>query len=389
MGEVFKRRWEYPKHSGKFRQARYFSIRYRDAAGRVHSHLTDPPTADRKVAGKMLSIIESAIARGTFEPRPGSVATLREVLDHYEKLRREKAGDARFEENDRYYLERIRRAFDLARPAREITVEDAERYVAREFASRSTSTKRYQLAILHAALLAAFRAGILDSDPLARLKLPRPKNIRTAVWTEEELDRVMRHLPPWCQQVVAIARLTLLRQSDVLGLRWEDVRGGYLHPRVKKSKRQGRPRKISPELRAALPPRGTSPWLFPSDRVDGPRTRHEVKSRWQRAVQRAGFAPILVPASKGKPAKYGPPTRNFHDLRRTGATAALNAGLSEAIVADMLDHSDTRTVHRYAHVQQASADAAFALIAKPISVSNSAAKPKGRAQVSEFKRTRT
>jgi integrase len=332
----------------------------------------------------MLSIIESSIARGTFEPKPRSAATLGEVLDRYEKIRREKAGDARFNENDRYYLDRIRIAFDLSRPAAEITVEDAERYVAREFAGRSTSTQRYQLAILHAAILAAFRAGILDSDPLARLKLPRPKNLRTTIWTEEELDRVMMRLAPWCQQVVAIARLTLLRQSDVLALRWEDVRGGYLHPRVKKSKRQGRPRKVSPELRAALPPRGTSPWLFPSERGEGPRTRHEFKSRWQRAVQLAGFAPIRVAASKGKPAKYGPPTRNFHDLRRTGATAALNAGLSEAIVADMLDHSDTRTVHRYAHVQQEAADAAFELIAKRLPVSNGKLKRQKRAQVAVF-----
>jgi len=384
MGEVFKRRWEYPKDSGKFREARHYSLRYRDAVGRLHSHLTKPPTTDRKIAGDMLKVIESEIARGTYRAKAAPSTTLGQVLGHYEQARREKVGDQRFGASDGYYLQRIRESFDLEAPAAELTPAAAELYVEKEFRGRSTSTKRYQLALLHAAVLAAFRAGMLDADPLARLKLPRPKNVRSTVWTDDELDRVTRHLDPWCQSVVAIARLTLLRQTDVLELRWEDVRGGYLHPRVKKSRRQGRPRQISAAIKAALPERGTSPWLFPSGKGPGPRTRDEFKVRWRRAVERAGFAPLLVEASKGVRAKYGKPTRNFHDIRRTGATAALNAGLSEAIVADMLDHSDTRTVHRYAHVQQDAADQAFALIAKRLSVSKGLAKKKTRSQVFVF-----
>ncbi|MEQ1781344.1 MAG: tyrosine-type recombinase/integrase [Hyphomonadaceae bacterium] len=63
------------------------------------------------------------------------------------------------------------------------------------------------------------------------------------------------------------------------------------------------------------------------------RPREGIKRAWDRIRERAGLEDFRL-----------------HDLRHSFASIAVNAGLSLEAIGKALDHKDTRTTQRYAHL---------------------------------------
>jgi integrase len=85
------------------------------------------------------------------------------------------------------------------------------------------------------------------------------------------------------------------------------------------------------EILESLPSRGQSEWVFPSDRTEGPCV--EPGKAWQRIRERAGV-----------------PDARIHDLRHTLASWLVAQGYTLPLIGRALNHSQTSTTERYAHL---------------------------------------
>jgi integrase len=77
----------------------------------------------------------------------------------------------------------------------------------------------------------------------------------------------------------------------------------------------------------------TSEWVFPNPDTGAPYGRHTIGKAWRLKARKAGLADF-----------------HFHDLRHHGATVALNAGFSGAIVQELGRWKSERMMRRYAAV---------------------------------------
>lgn len=344
MGTVFKRIWKY---AGALREARYYTIRYRDADGRWHQHLTDPPVSDPKAAADQLKILEADVLRGTFRPKAARGDTLGGVLDAYERARR--ARDARrYARNDEFVLQRIRAVAPLSRSATSLSADDVREMVTALFGDAvSPSTRRYPVVLLKAALNQAVDERRIDFNPIARFKNPMPRTSRDVTWSREEFEAVARELPAWAARAACVGALTLLRLGDVLRLERAWARHGRLYPEIEKGEHAGGARPLTAPLLAAL---GSAPGrlFFPSGRGGRHYTLAGFRSRWIPALTKHDL--------------YR--RRWFHDLRRTGAEVLVRARFPDLVVDDALDHVRRDILGRYPKVRQETRDKAFRALAK-------------------------
>ena len=155
-------------------------------------------------------------------------------------------------------------------------------------------------------------------------------------WPIDRLHRVLdRHVGGRGAAQADIIRLLLLtgcRKSEIVRLRWSEVRGDVLAladaktgPRTVPLNRQAR--RILERQR-----RGESPFVFPSPR-DPSHPRGPELSLWYRVRREAGFEDVRL-----------------HDLRHTHASHAVMNGVAVPAVSRLLGHSDTRMTLRYAHL---------------------------------------
>lgn len=109
------------------------------------------------------------------------------------------------------------------------------------------------LATLHSVVRFALRHGWIATDPVDRLdpdERPRPARRRQRVLGRGEIERLLAACAPRDRLMVATARYTGMRISEVLGLIWDDVDfpAGVIHVRAQLSRaHRGQPaRRVAP-----------------------------------------------------------------------------------------------------------------------------------------------
>ena len=146
---------------------------------------------------------------------------------------------------------------------------------------------------------------------------------------------------------VAVIRLLLLtgcRKSEILTLRWSDVREGALF--LRDSKTGPRTVWLSRAALAVLDGiERTSPRAFPGARGDGPRTATWLDVHWSAIRAEAGLGGVRL-----------------HDLRHTYASVALKGGESVIAIGRLLGHGCPETTLRYTHHDDATAARAAAAV---------------------------
>jgi len=208
----------------------------------------------------------------------------------------------------------------------------------RRLVSRATVNR--EITLLRAVLNRARRTwGVMVADvDFAAHRLREPAGRRRYLEPDEGrrlIDAAAPHLRP----VIALALLTGLRRSNLLGLDWRQVDLDRREVRVSlKSKTPGgEPHTValSADAMAALSALGPRP-SGPVFTFKG-RALASVKRAFATACRRAGIDDF-----------------RFHDLRHTAASWALDAGASLDEVKDMLGHREIATTLRYAHRPDAS-----------------------------------
>ncbi len=240
----------------------------------------------------------------------------------------------------------------------DVTVDDVAELIRKlEAKGLAPWTIRGVLSAFGRVLNYAARRGMIPANPISLLETgERPRVSRTRVrgLTANEIERLLRAASDNYRAVLATAIFTGCRQSELLGLRWDDVSfdGGRIAVRgqlgrdgqyvaLPKTERSEREIPMFSALAALL--RKHKERMFargfarPDDYVfttstGAPMSHRNVVGRGlKKALARAGL-----------------PEMRFHDLRHVYAAIAIAEGWSEEYLASVMGHSSsafTRSVY--------------------------------------------
>jgi integrase len=176
------------------------------------------------------------------------------------------------------------------------------------------------------------------ANPAQRMKLFREQK-RERYLSPDELQKVNAALlqePDWrWRAYFPIALMLGTRKSELLAMRWEDVdftARTWRIPETKAGNSHLLPLPIPAiAILEEVPSRGKSEWVFPGEGSSG----HIVEpaKAWQRIRKRAGVPDVRI-----------------HDLRHTLASWLIAQGFNLPLIGRALNHTQTATTARYAHL---------------------------------------
>ena len=209
-------------------------------------------------------------------------------------------------------------------------------------AGAAPATLRRELAILKRMLR-------LASERLPRVPLvvlPRVHNARQGFFEEEDLQRILPHLPDHARNLVEFLFLTGWRSGEAFALQWSDVNWKRQTVFLRDSKnREPRvfPFKYHPRVEVVLLRQRDlvtrwerehtqlCPWVF---HWRGQRIG-KLRRSWLRACRLAGM-----------------PGRLIHDFRRTAVRNLIRAGVQQAIAMKITGHKTDSIFRRYLIVDE-------------------------------------
>lgn len=258
----------------------------------------------------------------------------------------------------------------------------------------SSSIQRHH-AVMHRALAYAVRDGLIAGNPLDRVDRPRSSTQEISLPDLSEVQARLSELSGSSLYIpVVLALMTGMRQSEVLGLRWDCVdlaRSTITVCRVRQ--RIGRARLSDIQVNAHTRLIPDMPGWIERDTTKNKHIRQIdiapslcalLKStRTGQVERRLKLGPTLYHASDyvcvyddGKPVGDSELSHamrevcRFHDLRHINATQLLIAGYSPNVVADILGHTTaTTTLQIYGHSVAESRKQAASTIASKFDIS--------------------
>ena len=196
----------------------------------------------------------------------------------------------------------------------------------------------HALGLLRQIMNFAVACGHIDANPARGVK-KNPRLALTRFLSREEIGRLHRVLDTQTRKsnrqqadMIQLLLLTGCRKSEIVRLRWPEIRDHMLM--LADSKTGPRKVPLNAPARRILErqPRGESPFVFPSPR-DPSRPRSHNLALWYRVRREAGIEDVRL-----------------HDLRHTHASHAVMNGVPVPVVARLLGHSNVRMTLRYAHL---------------------------------------
>jgi integrase len=218
----------------------------------------------------------------------------------------------------------------------EVSAFHVERWKRERAAVVSQSTVNRELNIVRGCFSRAVEWGRLGVSPLRAVKAYRVDNVRLRVCSPEDIQTLIKAAPADLALLARLTLETLLRLSEALALRREDI--GASSVTVIQSK-SGRARQVplTAEMRATLLTRcHKSGFVFGIGKEGRPPTAAAISVAFARLAAAIGLKGI-----------------SHHVLRHTGATVMVAAGVSLRAVQAIGGWSSLRMVERYAHVNDA------------------------------------
>jgi integrase len=244
-------------------------------------------------------------------------------------------------------------------------LEAGTRYVRREGRLVKEAGKPYAawtirgcLTVLGRLLGSAVREGLIAENPVRRLERgerPRVERRQFPSLDREAIGKLIAATPERYRALVALSVLTGIRQSEALGLQWQDVdlRAGVLRVRrqLDRSGSLVEPKTAAAKREIPLPPflvrmlqrhkeqafsqgrARPSDFVFSSKAGTPLGHRNIVRRGLDKALERSGL-----------------PRLSWHDLRHVAASALIAEGASVAYVSRVLGHANPSiTLSIYAH----------------------------------------
>jgi integrase len=219
------------------------------------------------------------------------------------------------------------------RPISDVSPFHIERWKRTRADAVSLSSVNRELNIVRGCFSRAVEWGRLGLSPVRTVKPYRVDNVRLRVCSEEEIRTILDGLPADLKLLARLTLASLLRLSECLALRCEDI--GPTFATVVNSK-NGRSRRVPlpPELRVDLLKRcHKSGAVFGVGKAGEPPTQEATSVAFTRALRTLKLSGI-----------------SHHTFRHTGATVMIANGVSLRAVQTIGGWSSLRMVERYAHV---------------------------------------
>jgi integrase len=132
--------------------------------------------------------------------------------------------------SDRHRIETLKSHFGRS-TLTEITPDRVDRYRSDRLTAKRKGRKRTispttvnkEVALLKAMLNRAIAWGLLDVNPILRVKKLREPEGRVRYLEPEEIDRLLAACPPHLRPIVVCALHTGMRRGEILGLTWDRV----------------------------------------------------------------------------------------------------------------------------------------------------------------------
>ncbi len=325
--------------------------------GKRHQRAVGP---SKKEAEAALGKIKGEIREGKFFDR----SKVRDVpfddlADEYEKVAKGKKS---------YYVEKAYIAkvkeFFKGRMLSELTALDVERFKSHRKGipahgekgkPRSGTAVNRELATLRGMLNKAVQWEMIEKNPAARVKMfPEPPG-RNQFLTADEAGRLLDACPPHLRPIVLCALETGMRKSEILGLKWTDIRNGMIYlsaDRTKNGKAREIPvsRRLAAELLRLRNRRRTEEVSAASDLVFQPPRERKALKKGRVYVVTGPMKDLRGSWEAAKTAARIVPGFRFHDLRHTFASHQKMAGTDDFTLMELLGHSDYSMMRRYAHL---------------------------------------
>lgn len=245
----------------------------------------------------------------------------------------------------------------------------------------STTTVHHLHAVLHRAIHAAVRLGLVQRNVCDMVDPPRMRRNEMAVLSPEQVRALLEAAAgERLEALYVLAVSTGMRQGELLALKWRevDLDGASLQVRATLQYTSegfvfADPKTEHSRRRVTLPAMAVE--ALRHHRVRQLAERLQLGDAWT-------DLDLVFPNAVGKPIdginllkywffpllkKAGLPRIRFHDLRHTAATLLMARGINPKIVSEMLGHSHVSiTLGLYGHVtptmQQQAADAMDAVL---------------------------
>jgi integrase len=255
-------------------------------------------------------------------------------------------------------------------PIGSITRHDVRAWLAKMERDGTGPTTRQRCAhLLSASLTAAVDAGVIDSNPAARLKLQGSAKAQERYLTRDEYDVLLEELPTTADQlIVKFATLTGMRPGEWAGVHWDRVDlergtvrvvetfselGGVIkaYPKSRKARTVPLEADLVEALRQERDRRGdlTGGCGVPHA-VGECRSSLVLTTHGGSVVRNSNWSPVWRAAVKAAGIGHARP----YDMRHTFASWLLAKGWTLAEVGVLMGHSSAQTTMIYAHLAEAS-----------------------------------
>ena len=206
------------------------------------------------------------------------------------------------------------------------------------YGQRKDSSVNREIACMHHLFKKAVEWGMMERSPFdgkTSLKL-KENNKRMRFLSETEIMSLLDACSPHLKPMVECAVLTGMRRGEILSLKWEQVRNGFIYLEKTKTN-EARQVPISDGLEAVFRDirrreHLKSEYVFT---YQGGPIRDNFYKTFRTALKRAGLADF-----------------HFHDLRHTFASQVLLRGGTLKDVQELLGHKSMTMTLRYAHLTQ-------------------------------------
>lgn len=241
---------------------------------------------------------------------------------------------------DKSRVKVIREYFKKRRYINDIRLDDIEQFKRHllQQGLKQVTINRY-LEVISKMFNIAILNKWTNDNPIkdVKFKLKNDNNFRSL--TLEEQNRLLEVVKgTYLEGIVIFALNTGLRKSDILPLKWEEIKSyndKIIHLYVRKTnKYMDMPcTNMLYEFLERTPKENRHGALFINPLTKQP--PKEIKRAWNTAKRKAGIENF-----------------RFHDLRHTVATRLVNAGVPLPTVKKVMTHSDIATTMRYVHTPE-------------------------------------
>ena len=200
---------------------------------------------------------------------------------------------------------------------------------------RAVASVNRELLVLRHMFSKAFEWAMIERSPFTGAKglFYKENNQRKRYLSDEEETRLLNQCDGLLKKVVTLALNTGMRRGEIMGLKWEQIRNGFIYITESKSNK-AREIPINATLKSLLesiPHYIGSPYVFHRKKDGSPYA--DLTRGFEAAVKRAELNDF-----------------RFHDLRHTFASKLVMRGAGLKVVQELLGHSNILMTMRYSHL---------------------------------------